>query len=103
MTKKVATVALEASVTEIVQLLLQNKISALPVIDDDHRVVGIVSEMDLRSDRRDYLREIVLDVSCGSSRSPFFRRTDEPTRRRRRLGRDRADSQPSDTILQRTE
>lgn len=47
MTKKVVTVAPETSVAEIARLLLESKVSALPVTDDDHRVVGIVSEGDL--------------------------------------------------------
>ena len=47
MTRKVVTVAPETSVAEVARLLLTNKISALPVIDDEHRVVGIVSEGDL--------------------------------------------------------
>jgi CBS domain-containing protein len=47
MTTKVVTVTPETSVAEIVSLLLEHKISAVPVIDDEQGVVGIVSEGDL--------------------------------------------------------
>jgi CBS-domain-containing membrane protein len=39
--------ALETSVAEIAGLLLEHKISAVPVIDDEQNVIGIVSEGDL--------------------------------------------------------
>jgi CBS domain-containing protein len=44
MTKEVVTVRPDTSVGEIAGLLLDHKISALPVVDDDRHVVGIVSE-----------------------------------------------------------
>ena len=44
MTKEVVTVRADANVGEIASLLLDHKISAVPVIDDDRHVVGIVSE-----------------------------------------------------------
>jgi CBS domain-containing protein len=47
MTKEVVTVRADASVGEIAGLLLDNRISAVPVIDDDDHVMGIVSEGDL--------------------------------------------------------
>lgn len=47
MTKEVVTVRPDTSVSEIAGLLLDNKISALPVIDDARHVLGIVSEGDL--------------------------------------------------------
>lgn len=47
MTPNVITVSPEADVQEIARLLLDNNISALPVVDDDQKVVGIVSEGDL--------------------------------------------------------
>jgi CBS domain-containing protein len=47
MTAKVVTVSPETSVAEIARLLLEHKISAMPVDDDEHRVIGIVSEGDL--------------------------------------------------------
>jgi CBS domain-containing protein len=47
MTTRVISVAPEASVAEVARLLLDNRISAVPVIDGTGRLVGIVSEGDL--------------------------------------------------------
>ena len=47
MTKSVICVRPPTPVSEIAALLLKNKISAVPVIDDDGHVVGVVSEDDL--------------------------------------------------------
>jgi CBS domain-containing protein len=47
MTPKVVSVGPEAEVREIAQLLLQHRISAVPVVDDEHKVLGIISEGDL--------------------------------------------------------
>lgn len=47
MTANVFTVTPDTSVTDVAKLLLEKRISALPVIDGDSRVVGIVSEGDL--------------------------------------------------------
>ncbi|MCP1317626.1 CBS domain-containing protein [Halomonas sp. 707B3] len=47
MTPKVVSVGHDTEVRDIAQLLLKHRISAVPVVDDEHRVVGIVSEGDL--------------------------------------------------------
>jgi CBS domain-containing protein len=47
MTAEVVTVRPSSPFRELVRLLQQHRISALPVIDDAHRPVGIVSEADL--------------------------------------------------------
>ncbi|WGI26360.1 CBS domain-containing protein [Halomonas alkaliantarctica] len=47
MTPKVVSVGPDAQVREIAQLLLKHRISAVPVVDSEHRVIGIVSEGDL--------------------------------------------------------
>jgi CBS domain-containing protein len=47
MVKDVVTVSPEATVREAARLLVEHGISAMPVIEDDGRVVGIVSEGDL--------------------------------------------------------
>ncbi len=47
MSRNVATVAPEMSITEIAKILLGRHISAAPVVDDTGSVVGIVSEGDL--------------------------------------------------------
>ena len=47
MTNEVITVDENATVPEAARLLAENGISALPVVDKDHRVIGMVSEGDL--------------------------------------------------------
>ena len=47
MTTNVIAASPDTSVATLARLLLDNKISAVPVVDDDGRVVGIVSESDL--------------------------------------------------------
>jgi CBS-domain-containing membrane protein len=47
MTREVMTVTEQTPFTEMVRLMAVHKISALPVLDDDGHVVGIVSEADL--------------------------------------------------------
>ena len=55
MTRRVVTVAPDASILEAAKLMLEHKISGLPVVDPERHVVGIVSEHDLlrrRQERR---------------------------------------------------
>lgn len=47
MVSKVITVRPDTSVREIAQILLENRISAVPVVDENDALVGIVSEGDL--------------------------------------------------------
>jgi CBS domain-containing protein len=47
MTKPVITVTPETKIAEAARLMLQHRISGLPVVDDSGRVVGIVTEGDL--------------------------------------------------------
>jgi CBS domain-containing protein len=47
MTTKVISVSAEREVSEIAKLLIEKRISAVPVVDSDQRVLGIVSEGDL--------------------------------------------------------
>ncbi len=47
MTREVVTVNPGTPFTELVRLMAVHKVSALPVVDDDGQVVGIVSEADL--------------------------------------------------------
>ncbi|WP_028647468.1 CBS domain-containing protein [Nocardiopsis sp. CNT312] len=47
MTTGVVTATGETGYREIVRLLVENRVSALPVVDDRNRVVGVVSEEDL--------------------------------------------------------
>jgi CBS domain-containing protein len=47
MTTRVVTVGPETTVREVAELLLRHRISAVPVLDGDSRLAGIVSEGDL--------------------------------------------------------
>jgi CBS domain-containing protein len=47
MTEQVVTAAADTSVAEVTNLLTTNRISAVPIIGDDDRVMGVVSEADL--------------------------------------------------------
>jgi CBS domain-containing protein len=47
MVSPVITIKPSASVKEVAQILLENKVSALPVVDDSGKLIGIVSEGDL--------------------------------------------------------
>jgi len=47
MEKSVISVYKEKPVEEVVQLLVENKISGVPVVDEEGKVVGIVTEADL--------------------------------------------------------
>jgi acetoin utilization protein AcuB len=49
MTKKVVTVPFDYSVEEAAEILLANKISGVPVVDRDAKLVGIITEMDIFS------------------------------------------------------
>ena len=51
MTRSVATVAPDDSVHDAAQLLLQHRIASAPVVDDDGRLLGLVSEADLMRGR----------------------------------------------------
>ena len=47
MTRRVITIAPDSSVVEAAKLMMEHKVSGLPVIDAARHVVGIVSEHDL--------------------------------------------------------
>ena len=47
MTKKVITINQDASIEELSDLLLDNKISGVPVADNDGKIVGIATEGDI--------------------------------------------------------
>lgn len=47
MTTEVITVHQEEKLKEVARILMDNKISGLPVVDDAHHVVGIISEKDM--------------------------------------------------------
>ena len=47
MVRKVITTDPQATVSEVAKLLIENDISALPVLDVQGRLVGVISEADL--------------------------------------------------------
>jgi CBS-domain-containing membrane protein len=47
MTRDVITVRAEEEVEKVAQLLLDNKISGVPVVDENYHLVGMVTEKDL--------------------------------------------------------
>ena len=47
MTRKLVTFGVKTNVVEAMDAFLQNKISGAPVLDDDGKLVGILSEVDL--------------------------------------------------------
>lgn len=47
MTKDVITVRPDDDVEKVAQLLLENQISGIPVVDEDHHILGIITEKDL--------------------------------------------------------
>lgn len=47
MTKEVITINKDASIDELSEILLKNKISGLPVLDEDNKLAGIVTEADI--------------------------------------------------------
>ena len=49
MTRDVYTISPQASVQEIAQLLSQKRISGVPVLDKDGKIIGIVTEADIIS------------------------------------------------------
>ncbi|MCX7716128.1 MAG: CBS domain-containing protein [Endomicrobia bacterium] len=49
MTKDVITVKEETSVLELAKILYENKISGVPVVDENRKVVGVVTERDILS------------------------------------------------------
>ena len=66
MASPVVTTTADAAITDVVDLMLKHKISALPVVDADGGVMGIVSEGDLI--QRDEIGTLP-HRSCGSRRS----------------------------------
>lgn len=47
MTKEVISVGLKTKLTEIINLMSTNKLNRLPVIDDDNKLIGIITRSDI--------------------------------------------------------
>ena len=65
MTRDVVTVAADASLKETARIMLENKLSGLPVVDDSGRLLGIVSESDFVMKEAGVPRRRLLDVLFG--------------------------------------
>jgi CBS-domain-containing membrane protein len=60
MTKDVITVKPEATVEELARLLMEHKISGVPVVDDKKKIIGIVTENDLiRKNKRLHIPTVI--------------------------------------------
>jgi CBS domain-containing protein len=60
MTKKVITIHPEATVEDLARLLMKNKISGVPVVDNKKKLVGIVTENDLiRKNKRLHIPTVI--------------------------------------------
>ena len=49
MTADPVTIDPEATIGEAARLMLENKVSGLPVVDDEHKVIGVITESDIFS------------------------------------------------------
>ncbi len=60
MTKDVITAKNDTTIEELARLLIDHKISGVPVIDDDNKLIGIVTENDLiKKNKRFHIPTIV--------------------------------------------
>lgn len=53
MTNNIVSISEEGSIDQAVELMLNNRISAILVLDDDQRLLGLISEGDLMRRMRD--------------------------------------------------
>jgi CBS domain-containing protein len=67
MTTAVITVGTEASFHDLVGLMLDKGISGIPVVDEERRPIGIVTEADLVSKEAYGARRRVLDVAAAAA------------------------------------
>jgi CBS domain-containing protein len=49
MTRDPVTIEPDATIGEAARLMLENKVSGLPVVDSDHKVIGVITESDIFS------------------------------------------------------
>ena len=72
MTKHVISIQLEATIVQAIKLMLNNRLSGLPVIDRRGRLVGIITEGDFLHRREistELKRNVWLDAFFGSEQS----------------------------------
>jgi CBS-domain-containing membrane protein len=89
MTTKVVSVGPDLATRKVAKMLIDNKISAVPVVDDKGSPIGMVSEGDLVScDQRQYWDDHVARLD-GSLRKACTRKMITAARQNHRLSRDR--------------
>ncbi len=77
MTRQVVSVAADATVDQVIELLLRHQVSGLPVVDDEQRLLGVVTEFDLLEALYDH--EIGdQPVSAHMTRDPLCVEDDTP-------------------------
>jgi CBS-domain-containing membrane protein len=63
MTRNVVTARAETPVTEVIQLLAKHRYTGLPVVDENNKLVGVVSESDIIGKGGDTVAEIMTNGS----------------------------------------
>jgi len=82
MTKNVITARAASGVTDVIQLMSRHHITGLPVVDDDNRLIGVVSESDIIGKGGDTVGEIMTsgsytvteDTTLGDAAEVLLRR-----------------------------
>ncbi|MBM4129149.1 MAG: RNA ligase partner protein [Nitrospira sp.] len=59
MTREVISVKKDASIKEVVALLSEHRISGVPVVDDRHHVLGIITEADIVSKSGEWVMDVM--------------------------------------------
>lgn len=65
MTEKVISVNENATINEVVEILLKNKISGIPVVDKNQTVIGIISERDIIFQEKNLTPPLFLNIFDG--------------------------------------
>ncbi|MFN2466351.1 MAG: HPP family protein [Candidatus Dormibacteria bacterium] len=63
MTRNVLTATAETAVVDVVRLMAKNRITGLPVVDPDGRLIGVVSESDIIGKAGDTVADIMTNGS----------------------------------------
>ena len=67
MTTKVITISKDTTIGELSRILLKNKISGLPVVDDEGKLIGMVTDADIITEDMEPMFPIYFDpliISC---------------------------------------
>jgi CBS domain-containing protein len=75
MTKEVITTKPNESIKEVIKKLTDNSISGLPVVDDENRIVGIVSEKDILTALKTEFRTVSLVFPSSHALGMTFEET----------------------------